>query len=100
MRLHETLAQQLAEAAAEADRVSRLVAESWWDERGRAIADRLSRVGRELDAQAQRAARAAEEVAALLAAAPAPRLPGTGARRENEERGVRLPLFDDGTPGR
>jgi hypothetical protein len=98
MRQHDALAHQLADAAAEANRISRLVTDSWWDDRGRALADRLARVGHELDLHADRVARVAEEIADLLAAAPAPRLPGSGARRENEERGVRLPLLGDGSP--
>jgi hypothetical protein len=93
----DALAQQLGEAAAEAARISRLISDSWWDDRGRELADGVARVGHELDVQAQRAARVAEEVAMLLSnPTPLPRLPGGGVRRENEARGVRLPLFDDG----
>ncbi|WP_181781060.1 hypothetical protein [Pseudonocardia pini] len=99
----DALAQHLVEAAEEAARISRMVADSWWDERGREMAAGIARVGHELDLQAQRAARAAEEVAALIAGAggvvsPAPRpLPGISGRRESEERGVRLPLLNDGS---
>jgi hypothetical protein len=102
MRLSgDALARQLSEAAAEAARISRLISDSWWDERGGELAAGVARVGHEIDVQAQRAARVAEEVAAMLTAAPsAPRLPSAGVRRENEERGVRLPLFDDGASDR
>jgi hypothetical protein len=98
----DVLARNLAEAAEEAARISRMVADNWWDERGREVAAGIARVGQELDRQAHRAARAAEEVTALIVSAagvasPAPRpLPGTSGRRESEERGVRLPLLNDG----
>lgn len=97
----EALARELAAAAAEAARVSRLISDSWWDDRGRELADRVARVGHDLDVQAQRAARVAEEIASVLTSAPtALRRPGSSVRRENDDRGVRLPLFDDGDPDR
>ncbi|GAA4548070.1 hypothetical protein [Pseudonocardia xishanensis] len=101
----DALAQQLAEAAAEATRISRMVAGSWWDDHGRDLADGLARIGLELDQHARRAARAADDVVSLLAGTdgippPTPRLPSVGGRRESEHRGVRLPLLDDGSTDR
>jgi hypothetical protein len=97
------LAAHLAEAATEAAQVSRLISQSWWDERGREIADAVTRIGHDLELHAERAAGiAAGFLDALTTQAdPAPgwspgvRLPGIGGRRETEERGVRLPLLGD-----
>jgi hypothetical protein len=94
------LATALDAAAREVGDLARRLAAGWPDDHGREWAERLLtlRITLERDADAAvrfglQAERAADEQAGVPPSGP--RLGGTGARRADDERGVRIPRLDE-----
>ena len=98
------LAAALDEAAREVGGLARRLAAGWPDDHGREWAERLSTLRSTLEHDADAAVRLGTQVerAADEPAGPppsGPRLGGTGARRADDERGVRIPRLDEQADG-
>ena len=98
------LATALDAAAREVGHLARQLASGWPDENGREWAEWLltmrNRLERDADAAVRlglQVERAADEPTDLPPSGP--RLGGTGARRADDERGVRIPRLDERADG-
>jgi hypothetical protein len=94
------LATALDATAREVGDLARQLAAGWPDDHGRAWSERLLTLRNTLERDADAAVRlglqverAADEPTGLPPSGP--RLGGTGARRADDERGVRIPRFDE-----
>jgi hypothetical protein len=94
-------------AANEVGDLARRLATAWPDDHGREWVERLATLRHALERDADEAGRwgreierVADEVDGSTGPTPSgPRLGGTGARRADDERGVRIPRLDDGPDG-
>ena len=94
-------------AAREVGDLTRRLAAGWPDDHGREWTERLAAVRHALERDADEASRwsrdverVADETEGSTGPAPlGPRLGGTGARRADDERGVRIPRLDHGPDG-
>jgi hypothetical protein len=95
------LAAALDAAAREVGELARWLAGSWPDAHGQEWGERLLTLRSALERDADAAARLGLQVG-QVADGPAvgPRLSGTGARRADDERGVRIPRLDDAADDR
>ena len=86
-----TLAVALHDVAGEVGAVSRRLAAAWPDDHGREWGERLQALRTTLERDAD----AAVSLGQAAERAAGPRLGGTGARRADDERGVRIARLDD-----
>jgi hypothetical protein len=89
------LAAALDAAAREVGDLARRVGAAWPDEHGREWAERLATVRNTLERDADAATRLGSQIERVADEPSGPRLGGTGARRADDERGVRIPRLDD-----
>jgi hypothetical protein len=89
------LAGALDSAAREVGDLARRLAVGWPDDHGREWGERLLTLRTALERDAEAAAGFGREVERMSDAPLGPRLGGIGARRADDERGVRIPHLDD-----
>jgi hypothetical protein len=89
------LAAVLDAAARDAGDLARRLAVGWPDDHGREWTERLQTLRTSFERDAEAAARVAVQAEQLAEGPAGPRLGGTGARRADDERGVRIPRWDD-----
>lgn len=89
------LAAALDAAAREVGDLGRRLAAGWPDHHGREWVERLSTLRTTLERDADAAARVAVQAGQMADEPVGPRLGGTGARRADDGRGVRIPRLDD-----
>jgi hypothetical protein len=89
------LAAVLDTAAREAADLARRLAIGWPDDHGREWNDRLQILSTALQRDAEAASQVTVQVEQLADDQVGPRLGATGARRADDERGVRIPRLDD-----
>jgi hypothetical protein len=89
------LAAALDVAAHEVGNLARQLASGWPDDHGREWGERLLSLRTAVERDAEAAAGFGREVERVADEPMGPRLGGTGARRADDERGVRIPRLDD-----
>jgi len=89
------LAAALDGVAREVGDVARRLGAAWPDEHGRELGERLVTLRTALERDADAATRLGAQIEQVADEPVGPRLGGTGARRADDERGVRIPRLDD-----
>jgi hypothetical protein len=89
------LAAALDAVAHEVGTLAGRLAAGWPDDHGREWTERLLALRTTLERDAEAAAGFSREVERVADEPVGPRLGGTGARRTDDERGIRIPRLDD-----
>ena len=90
-----SLAVALGAAAQEVGDIARRLGAAWPDDHGREWGERLATLRAALERDADAATRLGAQIERVVGEPVGPRLGGTGARRADDERGVRIPRLDD-----